>query len=230
MIQVGAYLQTYKNDGKTDFVLSNFRKHYPTSPIYLVSDNGDNFSEIANKYNCFYEHSKNNTGVSPLGWNKEQTFIWLDRFYKAHQYCQSEYILYLEDDVLIRSNNINFNNIDIAGVLENPIPSSILKYLSEKYKATFNTDKYGTGGGAIYKSEILINNYDKLITLINNEWTNLTNIHKSFGFVDMFMPLFYMTLNYKYTLNTNLIEGHRNSNWRNTKHPIIHGKDIYNYG
>lgn len=77
--KVGAFLQLYHNNWKPDFTLNSFRKFYSDSPIYLVSDGGDNFSEISNKYNCNYEHSDFNTGIRG-GFNLKEMMIWINRF------------------------------------------------------------------------------------------------------------------------------------------------------
>lgn len=225
----GAYLQVFKNDGKADFVLKNFRKHYPDVPVYLVSDKGDNFSDIADKYNCEYLHDNFNTGADPNGFNKEQTIKWIERVVKGNEYLNEQYMIYLEDDILIRSNNIKFDGIDIAGQTINKIPGEVIKLCKENYNAYFNTDCYGACGGAIYRSDVLQLHCDDMIKFVVDEWETLEKRGVKFGYLDMYMPVFYMMYGYNYTQNECLTECHRNPRWKETNHPIVHGKVIYDF-
>jgi hypothetical protein len=221
---LGAYLQTFKNDGKTEFVLNNFIKFYPTAPIYLVSDKGDDFSDIAKKYSCSYSYSVYNLGVRDGGYDKYEMQIWLNRLRAAIEYCKTDYLLYLEDDVLVRG-FIDTDGIIIAGVQENHIPINIIKYLENKYKVTFNADRYGTCGGAIYHCGIFLKLFEEISNIVYDDFDNLKEY--GFGYLDIFMPSVYMALGYKYQRNHNIIETERVADWKSTKHPIVHGKKIY---
>ena len=46
MSNIGAYFQAYKNAKATEFVIKSFREHHPESPITVVSDAGNDFSNI----------------------------------------------------------------------------------------------------------------------------------------------------------------------------------------
>ena len=225
--RIGAYLQVYKNDGKAECTLKSFRKFYPDSPIYLVSDAGDDFSELANKYNCQYEHSGYNTGVDKQGFDREKMLTWIGRFKRCCDYCNTEYILYLEDDVYVRSPIEIDKNWDIAGVYGEPAPQVIFDYISSKYQGcNFNTKMYGACGGAIYKREIISNNYDKMVEFINNEFDHIRgNVHYMIQFLDFTMICLYMWLGYGYSLNTNTVETLRNKGWRTTGNPVVHIQD-----
>ena len=50
--EFGVYYAVYKNKKATNVVLTNFRKHFPDNPIVLISDGGDDFSDLAEKFNC----------------------------------------------------------------------------------------------------------------------------------------------------------------------------------
>ena len=68
MKELGAYIQIYKNNGYPEFALGHFRKYYPDSPLYIVSDNGYDFSCLANSLNAKYEYSKTNIGINLSGY------------------------------------------------------------------------------------------------------------------------------------------------------------------
>lgn len=230
MIKLGAYLQIYKSEYKANFVLENFRKFYENSPIYLVSDNGYNFENLSKKYNTYYNHSEINLGIP--NFTKEKMFIWLERFKNACEYCNTDYIIYLEDDVLIRNEITIKNHIKCTSGYFNGIPQKLIEYCSKKYKnVNFNTNYYGCCGGAIYHVKTFLSIYDDIIKFINLEYDYIVkelNIH-SFGALDMFMPFFYMLYGFEYTKNEEHVDGNRNPNWIGESQPIVHSKNIYNY-
>lgn len=218
-MELGAYIQIFKDDGKARHTLENFRKHYPDSPVYIVSDNGDNFVDLAKQYNCRYVHDNINTGSGAGGWNKQQLLLWLQRMKHAFEYCNTEYILYLEDDVLIR----NVIKIDkswhIAGLHVNPIPDYFRQY-------PHNTTVYGACGGSIYKTQTFLNLYSSMVDFINDEFDHIERVLGSriFGCLDLTMPVLYMIHGFDYSENTEQSEPTK-CDWRNSHHPIIHLMD-----
>lgn len=226
-MKIGAYLQTYKNDGRTDFALHHFRKHFDDSPFYLVSDKGDNFQELANKYNVEYEHSEIHLGAGYEGYTIDEMKEWLSRLYRGFTFCKSDYVIYMEDDVLIRHKNINCDNIIIAGVLENPIKEDVIEYFERRYGNKFSTNLYGACGGTIYETETFVNNYNNFIKIIDECWYDIKKKGINISYLDMFAPILFMSLGYPYTKNINLIEDHRGDNWRESTHSLLHGKVSY---
>jgi hypothetical protein len=63
-MEIGAYFQCYKQPCATFRSLALFRQSYPKGTIVLVSDNGLNYSMMANFFNCIYIHDKVNTNVN----------------------------------------------------------------------------------------------------------------------------------------------------------------------
>ena len=52
MTEFGVFYQVYKNHRAVRFVLENFRKHFPDNPVILISDGGDDFTYMADEFNC----------------------------------------------------------------------------------------------------------------------------------------------------------------------------------
>ena len=52
MTEFGVFYQVYKNHKAVRFVLENFRKHFPDNPVVLISDGGDDFTYMADEFNC----------------------------------------------------------------------------------------------------------------------------------------------------------------------------------
>jgi hypothetical protein len=109
MHTIGFYYNCYKNKFATDNVLKQLRKIYPTEPVYLLSDCGDNFADIALKYNCFYKYSPINIlGGRVINGKKHMCFTneqcakaFLSEIINAIEYCKTDYIILMEDDVFI---------------------------------------------------------------------------------------------------------------------------------
>jgi hypothetical protein len=225
-MKLGAYIQLYKNDGKGELMIKNFRKFYPNpinSPIYLVSDNGDDFTELAEKYGCKYEHSLINTGVKNNGFTKEEMLVWLDRFQRCFAYCRTEYIIYLEDDVLVRK-EINIDkNKKICGVKAgNLIPNQVFDFLRNKYGKNIVNTEGGACGGTIYDMLTFLKIYPQIIDLINESFDELYNIYINIGCLDQFIPIAYAFAGIQYDKNDEIIETGRDPRWRDTSHAIVH--------
>ena len=52
MTEFGVFYQVYKNHKAVRFVLENFRKHFPDNPVVLISDGGDDFTYMADEFEC----------------------------------------------------------------------------------------------------------------------------------------------------------------------------------
>jgi len=221
---LGVYLQVFRNNGNPEFALKNFRKFYPDNPIYLLSDNGDDFSILCKRYNCVYEYSNYNTGVKPVGFNLNEFIEWLNRFKRCCESFNTKFILNLEDDVFIK-NKISFDtDTPICGFYARKIPDSIIKYLSNKYKTSkFNTNMYGACGGTFYNRLCFLNNFDKMISFLNSEFDYIRlNISDKICFLDITMCIIYMYLGYGYYEYKECAGTVDNPNWRLKNYSLIH--------
>jgi hypothetical protein len=178
---VGFFYQCYKQTSATETVLNKVRIYFPNNPIYLICDDGYDMSYIAKKYNCKYVHSFRNLckeaktkNLTNLSCNV--TFEWLNRLLDGIKWCNTEYIINLEDDVICYNNITSLPIGDINGVYDckwapNTFSVEFLKYLTNKniipkYKY------YGACGGFIM-------NANKFKTVMEN--TNielLENLNK----------------------------------------------------
>ena len=105
--EFGAYLQCYKNPFATFICLMSFRNFYPTSTIVLLSDNGYDYTEMAKYFQCIYIHSTESLLLIyryVYGDGKyEISFKLIDRVVNAFKLCKEEYVMWLEDDVVINN-------------------------------------------------------------------------------------------------------------------------------
>jgi len=102
MEQIGAFYQCYQRIPCVDFVLSNFRKHYDSSTVVLISDGGMDFDEIAQKYHCIYNKEERIATKSNLVFeSNSQLLQYALRIQRATNLIKEDFFIILEDDVVV---------------------------------------------------------------------------------------------------------------------------------
>lgn len=179
--KIGFYYNCYKNKYATDNVLNVLRKYYPDNNIFLMSDKGDDFNDLALKYNCVYYYSNINIlggkiiNSKPfMGFaNTDCMMEYLKIIKIAIDKCDSEYIIFMEDDVVINglinffpkhsggdTNTNNFNNLlNDEGKI----------FFKQKYP-NIKFNYWNLAGGSIIHSQTLLEcieniNIDELLFL-----------------------------------------------------------------
>lgn len=228
---LAAFHSAYKNKRATEEAIKNFRK-FNDGPYFLVSDGGDDFSDIAKKYNCFYHHSDwnlklrdHNDPSGIYGNTKEETLEWLRRFHLACTFEKSDHIMMMEDDVLIKGNISVENDVEFSGLggPGNRVHQELIDYLTEKYDAKFYNNWYALSGGAIFKTETFIENYDRIVNILDLEFDFIkSNLMKSIGCIDVWMTVYYALCKKNYTVNPYITETTTNMNWRDPSYAIVH--------
>jgi len=164
-MKIGFYYNCYKNKNATDNILRITRNYYPDNPIYLLSDKGDDFTDIAKKYNCKYKYSQ----VNILGGRKinnkhfmcfssfEHCKIYMSEVSNAIKYCNTEYLVFLEDDVLIKGNIKKFPEFAGGNIQKNNFNLLLSKEGIKKIKENYNIKFFfwSIAGGSIIKTKIL---------------------------------------------------------------------------
>jgi hypothetical protein len=144
-----------------------------------MSDNGDDFSDIVKKYNCIYHYSDMNIlGGKMINEKKHMGFAnteclkkYLDILKLAIEKCGTEYIVFMEDDVII-TGKIQEYPKDSGGNLsynyfKHQLTAEGNKIFKSKYpNAQF--DYWNLAGGSIINSQVLLDcikktSFDELI-------------------------------------------------------------------
>jgi hypothetical protein len=166
MMKIGFYYNCYKNRFATDNILKQTRIHYPNNPIFLMCDNGDDLSDLADKYNCKYYYSNINVlGGRIINDKKCHCFtdeLCAKEFLKvillALDYCNSDYIILLEDDVFVNGkvNDFPIHSGGYSGfnyykhqMINNDDSPLYKKYPNIKY------NYWNLAGGSIINSKVL---------------------------------------------------------------------------
>jgi hypothetical protein len=217
-----AYHQCYKDRKATEFAIQQFREYNPDTPYYLLSDNGNDFSDLAEKYNCYYFHDKINTGMNYC--SKTQAERLFQRLRECFLITQTEYIILMEDDVLCRK------KIDITedyNLAMSYVPGNklwLIDTIKKKYNNTPNVDWYGATGGSILNKNLFTNDYNlKTVSRFLNE-----DYDSVMGSMDQFITTLYVICGYDCSVNPFLGETHRTPNWQNSELALIHCyKEMY---
>lgn len=155
---VGFYYNCYKNRHATENILKQLRSIYPDEPVYLLSDRGDDFSDIAAIYNCHYKHSPIQIlGGRIVDGKKHMCFTdetcakaYMDEISAAIEYCKTDYIVLMEDDVFIHGKVQHFPQH--AGGDTNINRFQVMVHDFEPirhYYPTIQFDYWNLGGGSI---------------------------------------------------------------------------------
>ena len=217
-----AYHQCYKNKKATEFAIEQFRQYNPDVPYYLISDNGEDFSDIAEKYNCYFVLDENNTGMNYLP--AEHAKILYQRLVNCFNHFNTDYVLLMEDDVLCRGTLLIEDDFNLA--MSHVPGNKIYLYdtIVKKYNPTPNVDWYGATGGSFLNNNVFTikENIKKVHQFIDEDY------NQKIGSMDQFITTLYLLCGYDCSVNTSLGETHRTPNWRESDLPLIHCfKEMY---
>jgi hypothetical protein len=225
----GVHHQAFKNKKAVEFVLESFRKYHPEDPYVIWSDNGDDYSDLCEKYNVKYFHSDYNVGIKH--YDKNQVFELFDRIRKTCEFVNKKYIVWMEDDVLIRGkieidDSVEFSGQSFTG---NYFWGDSFDYLTKKYNIMPNVKWFGTAGGAVLLSEIFLEKFDVIEKFIENDYEYMTNaLWTEMGHPDIMITIAHFLCGKKYSVNTQLTDVNKNPDWRNSNHTLVHSfKEFY---
>ena len=169
--QLGFYMWAYNNTESVDYILNRLRKEYPTEDLAISSDNGENFSDIANKYQAaIYIHGETSHGPSHnsveakrYGWTKNEAYIWLNRLYQSCKTMNSTFVMLMEEDVLVKE-RFFFKGVDLLMIpnFKNPICQAGMDWVKSR-GGRIDYPYYSAGGGTIINRQVFINAYEKHI-------------------------------------------------------------------
>jgi hypothetical protein len=219
----GAYHQCFNNRKATEFAIEQFRKYNPDVPYLLLSDAGDDFSDLAEKYNCIWMYDNKNVGMDYLP--PEDAMILYSRLVNCFQILNTDYVLLMEDDVLCRAKlEMGDEDFDLSASY---VPGNTLQLwdiILEKYNSNPNINWYGATGGSFLNKNIFTEK--QYIDLIHK--FILEDHISDAGSMDQFITTLYLICKKNCGVNELLGETHRNPNWQNSNLPLIHCyKEMY---
>jgi len=227
MKTLGAFFQVYKNKKATEAAMKSFRACYPDSPVLLISDGGSDFTDIAEVYDAKFIMRHNILGVDRGFYNSERTIEAWNRHKMAVEHAQTDYIIILEDDVLVQK-RVDFDGFDIKGPTANQMPP---KGISEilRNRGCVGSGRFGACGGSVYKSSSFMQVYESAVnysleehdTTFYNPPISSEISDRSICAFDCNMTFHFSRCGFEYEAAEWLAEVHRQPDWRN--YPIVHG-------
>ena len=224
--------QCFKNENATEFVIKSFREYHPDIPYVLWSDNGSDYSKLCEEYNINFILSDTNVGSN---YTKDKLYEFFNRVRKTCElYPDKPYVLWMEDDVLVKGKIKIPENCDFCGwpdvgnKFQQLLGNYNFKNLCKKYNVTPNFDYWTLAGGGIMSSDVFTNKFNIIEKFIEEEYENICPDFKNFLFYDVLLMLMHLICDKKYTINPQVTEVHRNSDWNNPKYTLVHGfKEYY---
>ena len=184
-MSIGAYYQCHKQPKAFAHSLEQFRKHYPTSELWIVNDGGNpNLEHIAKKYSPMQYELKERIYKNAHSTDYkevDQLLEWVRRFREYVMISTSDYILLLEDDVyVLKPTNISDLKYDINGCNKGAF------FYSDQVESIIRSrnpnvpDKlyYGGCGGCIFRTSFfkrILGEYQALESEIINYCKYTTN-------------------------------------------------------
>lgn len=196
MLNFGVHIQCYKNNKAVDYCLEQFRNYYPENPIRLLSDNGDDFDNLVEKYNIFYKKESKN--ILPKGKINgiDGTYEYLSRINDTCLLFDTEWILLMEEDVLTKGIIKSFPNTEAAGICSHPFHPELENHLKLKNNNTILG--YGMCGGSIFKRQTFLDCYQHIDSF------NLLELEKMdpriTGWSDIPLTVFFIINGYSYSI------------------------------
>lgn len=212
MYKLGFFHIAVKNHRATRFVVENVRLHHKTEPYILFSDAGEDFSYLVNEYSVITVADGIRTGppFGRYGYKLQQILEFFSRFKHACEISGAEYLVMLEDDVLVLKqitvpDGCEFMAHQQLGTILDHTVAEIIKYFSG------NNDIvpiYACGGGSIFKTSIFLNNYEKIIDFYISNTDHIQKFYPTWGWIDCFMHIYYLMAGAKYTTNPFMVDTH----------------------
>jgi hypothetical protein len=226
--------QCYRNKKATEFALKSFREYHPNDPYVMWSDGGDDFSDIAEKYDADFNYS--NVNIASAYRDKSQVFELFDRVRKTcEKYPDKPYVMYMEDDVLVKGKISIPSEVDFCGWSD--VGNKFVRHLGhynltslhKKYSVNPNFDYWTAAGGVIMSSDVFTNKFKILEKFIDEDYESISPDFTKVVFYDVLFMLAHLICDKKYSVWDQITEVHRNPDWNSDKYAVVHGyKEQYN--
>lgn len=222
---LGVYFPCYKNRNATEFALKSFRKAFPQAPVFLYSDLGDDFSDLADD-NCRFSIAKSRIGgTGPLAtYSSEKMIECWNRHKLAVDYCNTDYIMVLEDDVWVRSGFEIKDDFAIKGTKWGRLDNKLVELIEVSGGAVPRNKSYGLCGGAIYNTKVFLEIFDDVIKDISRNHDAIKQDCEQVSAMDCNMVFHFAKRGHKYEWSEWLSELSRPGP-HNT--PVLHGYREY---
>jgi hypothetical protein len=228
-MKLGFFYTVFNEKKAVEFSIENSRKHYPDSPIYLVSE-GVDFSYLKEDYayleTLVVDDTMSDTfKINQLNFKddvnqyaiKKATFAVIERLKKCIDFCKSDYIIMMDPDAYIRGTLNIPDGVKLLGSRVNQGLPYELKNVLSQIGATV-IDHWGATPGIFEVNSFLkaVERFEKLNIDI------FTNSFYAMYAHDVLLPVLFALIGEEETYNPDIIECHRDHDWRFKNNPLVH--------
>jgi hypothetical protein len=239
--KLGVMMTCYDEIDAVKHSIDQLRLYYPDIKIYLVTESKKDYNLIFKNYKnifisyeddtmSFYYNIKNLHLVyqnEEIQNNIKKAFhAFIDRVHRAIEYSNSEYMLLMDPDVLIRGElNIPKNKLLLGSLANKNVPQSVRTILSNIDGAIVINEWGATPG--LFHSKTFLKAYSKFCS-IPNLLDNLVKNWYAMYAHDIIIPILFALIGEKEHYNDDFTECNTDPNWKtNNKNLVHHFKQHY---
>jgi len=236
----GVFYKCYKETEAVNHSIDKLFSIYPECPVYLVSDGGNDFSYLEKKYPTLKASLKDDC----RGWHLDRQGIptiqerftlpgthenlyktfWtvFQRVKDAVDFCDKEYMLFMEPDVLVRGEIVIPEGSSLLGVVPQPNISYDAGWINvlQSVPGAFITK--GWSWPVIFSKEAFLEVYS-FVKQNDDVLRRLLLCDYRFGTADdVWLPVLFGACGYGQEHSNLMTECNRNPSWRTSGHPLIH--------
>ena len=233
--KIGVFYTCYKEKDAVEYSLDVLYSIYPDIPVYLISDGGSDYRFLKDKaYGKYVEAmlEEDSRGMVPKitedtylepannSYIKRSIEIFLERVKRAIEFCDCEYLLVMEPDVLVRGKLNIPDGSKFMGSRINSGLSQQLKNVMSSVEGAIPVDVWGATP-AIFNCETYLLAYDALMS--NPDL--LDRLCKSdcrLANYDVLFGVLFGVIGVDEEFNPDIIECYRDVNWKNSNKPLVH--------
>ena len=238
-MKLGFFFSCYKENRAVENSLSELRKHYPDNPIYLVSDGGSDFNYLKDSYDNLFISLEEDTmsstfNITDQNWREEvhqnairqATYAVLNRLERAIEYCQTDYILMMDPDALVRGQLNIPEGVKLLGSRVNTGLPVELQVVLSRIPGAKVINCWGATP-ALFETKTFMDSWSRLKASPNVMDAFIDSFYAIYAH-DVLLPLVFALVGEEETFNPDIVECNRNPNWRNTTQPLVHQfKEFY---
>lgn len=243
MTSLGFFYSCYIEKKAVEYSLSELRKHYPDSPVYLVSDGGVDFSYLKDTYDNLFVSLEEDTMSSTFKITGDQitgnfrekenqkaikncALSVLDRLERAIEFCKTDYILMLDPDALVRGKLNIPDGVKLLGSrINSGLPEGFKKVLSSIDGAKV-IDCWGATP-AIFETKTFLKALN-VLKLDLSILDRLSNEYYAMFAHDLLLPTLFALVGEEETFNPDIIECNRDPSWKSKSNTLVHQfKEFY---
>lgn len=169
---VGFWMHVYDRPAAVIHQAKTIKKHFPNSPIHIMSDGGDRFDGLCQLLGCTFE-------LCPPANDRWNPWPFIHRLKTAAEAMGTDYVVMLEPDNTVHGPITHPMKWAAGGMLDsNPhFNPKLISYVEEHVRKTipdWNWMYKGTGlaGGSYFKTEAVLDAFsDQAVAAIN--WTHM---------------------------------------------------------